>query len=180
MATKTKKPDTAQMKTAITELNEVMGYDPPVDLDLKPKELYSEIKAGIKDDYVDKKDRDKFTEETINFFVTQKLIPVNGTKEVASPKPKAKAKKTKSSKSSKSSKTKETKAKKPGVIATIVSTIQDHGPVTKEKILQVLTKKFPEREPESMAKTINAQVPNRINKEKGLNIIKTEKGYKVK
>jgi hypothetical protein len=53
---------------------------------------------------------------------------------------------------------KEPSEKKPGVIAR-------------------LAKQFPEREEESMQKTINAQVPGRLRKEKDMNIDKNDKGY---
>uniref|UniRef100_A0A6M3XMX7 Uncharacterized protein n=1 Tax=viral metagenome TaxID=1070528 RepID=A0A6M3XMX7_9ZZZZ len=65
--------------------------------------------------------------------------------------------------------------KKPGVIATILATLQNKGPITKEGILEVLVKEFPERSPVSMAKTINVQVPGRISKERGVVVEKDDK-----
>jgi len=68
--------------------------------------------------------------------------------------------------------------KGPGVIATIIQSItKKHR--TKKQILKILAKTFPEREPEKMMKTINVQVPSRLRKDKGLEIEKTEKGYKI-
>lgn len=53
---------------------------------------------------------------------------------------------------------------KPGVIATIASTIQAAGKkgITKDDILKTLVKKFPDRNKDSMQVTINAQLPTRI------------------
>lgn len=71
------------------------------------------------------------------------------------------------------------KEKKVGVIATIESLLRASSktaPITKEQILKTLTKTFPDKDPESMRKTINVQVPKRISEEKGLNIKKTEDG----
>ncbi len=58
--------------------------------------------------------------------------------------------------------------KAPGVIATIISLIEDSGKkgVTKEEILNALVEAFPDKKGESMKNTINVQVPNRINKER--------------
>ena len=60
------------------------------------------------------------------------------------------------------------KDKRPGVIATIAKSIEDSGKkgITKEEILIVLEKAFPDRDATAMSKTINVQVPNRITKEK--------------
>jgi len=73
----------------------------------------------------------------------------------------------------------EPKKKKPGVISTIIEVLKKGKPVTKEAILAVLTKRFPDRSAESMSKTINVQVPNRIAKEQGIKVEKTKKGYVV-
>lgn len=71
--------------------------------------------------------------------------------------------------------------KKPGVIATIFTLIKTEGPISKEDILKKLGKAFPERETDSMMKTINVQVPGRMSKEKGVNIVKTKDGkFKIK
>ena len=69
--------------------------------------------------------------------------------------------------------------KEPGVIATILACVQ-HGPVSKEQILAKLTKRFPDRPVEGMAKTITAQLPNRLAKEKGVKIVVKDGKYSVK
>ena len=69
----------------------------------------------------------------------------------------------------KSSKTKaKATPKKAGVIATIVECIIKSGKkgISKDNILKVLVKKFPEREEEKMKVTVGVQVPSRISKEK--------------
>jgi hypothetical protein len=56
---------------------------------------------------------------------------------------------------------------KPGVIKTIQEMVEKAPKkgVSKEEILDHLTNTFPDREPKSMKRTINVQVPGRINKE---------------
>jgi hypothetical protein len=66
-----------------------------------------------------------------------------------------------------------------GVIATIISLIKDKGPITKEQILEALIINFPDRKKDSMKNTLQIQVPNRLNREKGLNIKLSEKGYYI-
>lgn len=59
------------------------------------------------------------------------------------------------------------KTERPGVIKTIISCIENANKkgISKEEILKRLKVSFPERKEESMKKTINVQVPNRITKE---------------
>lgn len=65
--------------------------------------------------------------------------------------------------------------KKPGVIASILEFIQA-GPVSKKQLLGKLTKRFPDRPVDGMAKTIQAQLPNRMAKEKKIKIKMDDKG----
>lgn len=77
---------------------------------------------------------------------------------------------------------KEKKEKRPGVIATIAEVLEgasEEKPVTKDDILKVLVKKFPDREADSMKKTINVQVPTQLRNKKDINVQKNEKGYYV-
>ena len=65
-----------------------------------------------------------------------------------------------------------------GIIATIVDLIETADKkkgVTKDQILNQLVKTFPDREEVSMKNTINAQVPNRIIRER-FKVGKTDKG----
>jgi hypothetical protein len=71
--------------------------------------------------------------------------------------------------------------KGPGVIATIIELITTKGPITKAQIVTALAKKFPDRDAESMKKTVNAQIPGRISKEHGLKLVELEdKGWTIK
>ena len=71
-------------------------------------------------------------------------------------------------------------AKKEGVIASILTIIKDHQPISMEGILKALIKIFPERDATAMGKTIRAQIggrgETRLGKEKGVRIKKTDSG----
>lgn len=72
------------------------------------------------------------------------------------------------------------KTKTGGVIDTIVTVLKKataKKPASKLDIHEVLKKKFPERNAESMWTTINIQVPGQLRSKKGLTIQKNEKGY---
>ena len=68
-----------------------------------------------------------------------------------------------------------------GVIATIVKCLEDSGKsgISREDVLTVLCKKFPERSAESMKKTIQVQLPGRISKER-FPVVKLEGGHYAK
>lgn len=73
-------------------------------------------------------------------------------------------------------------AGKPGVIATIVDILtkaSEQKPESKETIADKLAAAFPDRDRDSMMKTVSVQVPNRIGKEKGLTIEKARKDGRV-
>lgn len=68
---------------------------------------------------------------------------------------------------------------KPGVIASIIEFYaagSEDKPVTKEVVLEKLAKRFPDREKEAMAKTVQVQTPTRIRKEKGVEVSENENG----
>src|SRR5690606_3546912 len=70
--------------------------------------------------------------------------------------------------------------KGPGVIASIIEFLEaasEEKPLSKDKIVERLAKRFPDRDPESMSKTVAVQVPNRLKSDKGLNIKKNDRGY---
>lgn len=78
------------------------------------------------------------------------------------------------------SKQKKTGVKKGvGVIAAILKIITDK-PTSKEGILKQLVKKFPDRVEDAMKKTINAQLPKRMAKEKGIKITEKDGKYSTK
>jgi len=60
------------------------------------------------------------------------------------------------------------KQKNPGVISTIVSCVADSDKkgVSKDEIHKLLVKQFPDRDEKSMRRTIDTQIPYRVNKEK--------------
>ena len=70
--------------------------------------------------------------------------------------------------------TKKDKKKRGGVIATIIECIKDK-PMTRESVLKVLVKKFPERKESSMNTTVNAAIPSYLTRERGLAITKDDK-----
>jgi hypothetical protein len=70
--------------------------------------------------------------------------------------------------------------KKPGVVAKIVEVLKAASakkPVTKDDILKVLVKEFPDRDPRAMKSTISSQVPSCLKTEKGLVCKSNAKGW---
>ena len=133
------------------ELKKKMNQAPPVLNEIKTKKEKKEKKAK----------NEKPAAETKKSG-TKKEKEVAGTKKTSSMK-----------------RTTEPKAvKKAGVIDCIIASLKK-GPISKKGLLKNLTKKFPERDPEKMIKTINVQVPTRLRNEKGFKIEKTEKGYTI-
>ena len=178
------------------QMNDIMALAPAIEV--ADESTFDELKAVILENCYDGKDcqiyaTDEFSAENWVTLKSLGIVPVTEdgapVEEAPAKKSKDKAGKEKTSKTEKSAKekaeNKEKSAKEkkevkgPGVIKTIVSTIKDHGPITKEQILEKLVKAFPERDAESMKKTINVQVPNRINKEQDFQIENTDKGWKV-
>ena len=70
--------------------------------------------------------------------------------------------------------------KKVGIIATIIEVLKKGTPIKKEKIVELLTKKFPDRQVKGMASTVSIQLGGRLAKDKGLKIQSTDKGYFIK
>jgi len=65
--------------------------------------------------------------------------------------------------------------KSPGVISTILEIIKS-GPHSKAEILAELKQAFPDRDEKAMKATINAQLPNRLAKDKKVTISKNDAG----
>lgn len=88
-------------------------------------------------------------------------------------------------KDKKPAKKKDDAPKKPGVIATIIEQLKKGNkadPVTKDEILKVCVKRFPERQEAAMKSTINSQIPSGLKTEKNLEVKVVElkegkKGY---
>ncbi len=171
----------------IDEMNKVMELDPAIEYDDDTTD--DGLKAKIKANCYDKGecqvfDTDKFSSEAwgvLKALGVQAIV----TKKAKAEKP---AKAEKAAKPAKEKPAKADKVKKvkdgsalngPGIIKTIATTIKEQGPITKEGILAVLVEKFPDRDADAMKKTINVQVPNRINKEQDFTIENSDKGWKV-
>lgn len=75
---------------------------------------------------------------------------------------------------------KEKGPKAPGVISSIIEFLGKASakkPLSKSDLADKLAERFPDKEKTSMASTINVQVPNRIRKDKGIEVSKNENGY---
>lgn len=156
------------LKTVAQDLNNSLELDPPIDLKLSAKDLKEEIAEAS----TMLEDGDKVLQITkevlmdLECDLPAKLKIGKGEKKADSKKGKKEDVKTKKT------------DKKPGVVATIVELLEN-GPITKEKAVEKLAKKFPERDPDKMATTFSIQL-NRIPKERGVSIEKSEKGYVIK
>ena len=152
---------------AATDINNVLTPNPLLDLK-KPGE---ELQKDVEELFESIMEGDALSKET------WKTLIALGWKAAPAPK----VERPKSSKPEKPPKAKAEKAPKgPGVISTILEVLQKGKPVTKEAILAVLVKRFPDRSQESMGKTVNVQVPNRIAKEHKVKVEKTDKGYVIR
>lgn len=71
-------------------------------------------------------------------------------------------------------------APKVGVITSIEEFLMastEAKPLTKKQITDKLAKRFPDRDPELMAKTVGVQIPGRIQRERGVCLVKGENGF---
>lgn len=71
--------------------------------------------------------------------------------------------------------------KKPGVIMSVLEFVKTHGPVSEKKILSLLKKRFPDRDPGSMGRSI-PKIPGHLRSTKNMDVIgKNDKGqYHIK
>lgn len=70
---------------------------------------------------------------------------------------------------------------KPGIIDAIVEIIKKSGPIGKTRIHKQLAKKFPDREPAKMMKTLNCQIggkkrPTRLESSRSIELEISDKG----
>lgn len=166
------------------QMNDIMALAPAIEV--ADESTFDELKAVILENCYDGKDcqiyaTDEFSAENWVTLKSLGIVPVteDGVPAEEAPAKKGKDKVGKEKAAKEKAEKNEKEVKGPGVIKTIVSIIKDHGPITKEQILEKLVKAFPERDAEAMKKTINVQVPNRINKEQDFKIENTDKGWKV-
>lgn len=168
--------DLKQMKQAGEELNTIIQLDVPIDLDIDDKELLTldieEVTAMLeKGDEISSETAGTIKE--LGFDIPKGvLIKEKIEKEVKEIHKTVKPELKKIIKIEKNP-----TLKRPGVVKAILSCIDEFGPITKDEILQKLVEKFPTRKESAMKKTISAWLPNGFNKRKGMNIIKTEKGF---
>jgi hypothetical protein len=171
---------------AAKELNKVLGLEPKIDIKQEASTIEKLILKAADliepEDKISKEtaelitDLKAFAEETPDSADEEEEKEVSDTAdeeedvedEEEAPPAKNTSKGKKTGKAEKSAESPGKKPAGPGVIATIVSLIEGAGKkgVTKEEILTVLTKAFPDKKAESMKNTINVQVPNRISKER--------------
>lgn len=144
------------LRAAAKEVNDVVGVEPPINTKAPVSELIEKLKEA-KETVIDP-EQDEFTEAT-----QAVLDELDAEEEAEEEAPKKKAPKKKGTAPKKAG-----EPGKPGIIATIVSLIEESGKkgITKAEILKELVDRFPERSEDSMKNTINVQVPARINKEK--------------
>lgn len=68
----------------------------------------------------------------------------------------------------------------PGVIDVIAEVLKGASkkkPVSKDDIVKQLAKRFTDRDPEKMRKTVNAQVPSRIARDRKIKVQSSDDGY---
>jgi chemotaxis response regulator CheB len=169
-----------QLENAVAELNDKI-CDPPISLKNEKKAKKQILEASK---LIEK--TDKITKETMEVINALKEKKEKKSDKVKPEKKEGKksTKATKAKKSEKSKKTedkpkKSSKSKGVGVIATILKTITEK-PSSKESILKKLVKAFPDRDEQSMSKTIQAQLPNRMAKEKGIKITEKDGKFSTK
>lgn len=185
----------SELKKFAEELNQVLGLQPPINLDAKTSELLEILREAAL--LVDLK-HDDLTDATRNFVAAQIIatdpeeikeqevdVELEGevTDRVIDDEALKKGKdlyhRRKDQKAIPRAPRKETNAcKKIGIVATIIELLKEAGDkgITKREILNKLVMKFPDREPDSMHNTVNCQVPYRLIKNKGLNVWRGEEG----
>lgn len=134
-----------------------------------PKKGKTTVKTVVKDVKSKKTAKDEKVKKPVKAAVKK---PAKDEKVKTSTKTKVPAKKGKEDK-------KPRKKKEDGVCATIINCYRkgsERRPMTKDKILEVLIEKFPERDPEGMKKTV-AGSPNWIPSYYNVAVQKNEKGW---
>lgn len=159
--------DTARLQKKLIKLDVLVGG---TELDIKTQKRVGEILGAQKKGRivtvvdVEKAETNKQLEQDVKDAERREADRKAEKKKQAVRKEKGASKK----KTEKTSATK--KQKTPGVIMSILEFVKSHGPISEEKILSLLKRRFPDRNPESMGKTIKAQLPNRMSREKSINI----------
>lgn len=154
-----------KLVSRLKKLSELVDDD--TELSKGSKNLYDAIQTSLEE------------EQDITIAAEKAAKPTKPAKEE---KP-AKGAKKKDEKPAKGKATKEKKEKapkKPGVIATMIECLRaanSKKPTTKDAILKILVKKFPDREERAMKSTLNSQIPSGLKAEKNLIVKSNDKGY---
>ena len=185
-----KKDVTLKMLTAIaTMMNKVLGYKDPIltGKGILRKDLYDEVADAAQDIELGDLDHEDFTDDMVIWLEVMGwekpgTLPVEEvkaeepdgkvTEPEKAPEPKKEPVKEKvEPKSKKKAGPKKASTTGPGVIASILEFVTEFGPITKDEIVLKLSERFVDRDPVAMAKTVQAQLPKRMSKEKGINIV---------
>jgi len=160
--------DKSSLNKVAKELNKMMKLTTPIEDGLDTSTLQAEIVEICEDIRDGEFTKDQFSENAVLIFEKLGIKITWAEKEKpASEKPVVK----------KEDKPAKKKNSGPGVITSIMNLVIEKGPITEDAIVKSLAKIFPDRNPDAMRKTVRVQLPKRMNKEKGTNISKTEKGF---
>ncbi len=144
--------------TAITEMNDIGDWEPPIKTGGTEEEMSERIKAELSEVL----DDDPFTPET--WAVLKELG--YGSSE--------KKKKVASKKKGKEG-LKKVHSKKKSIINTLIEIIEKDGPITRKAIHTKLVKLFPNNDPKVLESRVRCQVPGRLNIERNLGIVEDKK-----
>ena len=158
---------------ACEDMTEVLTLDPKIDADDKSQMRLDLVEAAK---LLKASDMAKLKDQTIS--VLEKLgveLPKTDKKDKKEDKGNDKKEEKESHKSDKKKRDKEKKEKAPGVIATIISIVEEKQPIDLDKIASLLAKKFPERKEKGMRTTASIQLNSRLNAQ-GFKVTKDDKG----
>jgi len=179
--------DRKKLVAVVKKLNEAELAD-PVDVKVKEeelKELFGQAVDSVLDNEeygeTDEERQQKLPEEVRAAY--KELFLDSDPEEPIETEKKDEKKKAKGEKEMKKDEKKKAAkkegVKKVGIIDTIISLLKTK-PITKEDIVKALVKKFPDREEKGMTSTVSIQLGGRLEKDKGLKIQKSDKGYSIK
>jgi len=177
------------LKSIATMMNKVLGYKDPILVGKKVlrKDIYDEVADAAQDIELGDLDHEDFTDDMVIWLEVMGwekpvALPVEEekaeepdekvTKPEEAPDPKKEPVKEKAKvEPKKKAGPKKTSTTGPGVIASILEFVTEFGPITKDEIVLKLSERFVDRDPVAMAKTVQVQLPKRMSKEKGINIV---------
>ena len=186
-----KKDVTLKMLKAIaTMMNKVLGYKDPIltGKGVLRKDLYDEVADAAQDIEPGDLEHEDFTDDMVIWLgvmgwekpgekaIESEEVVEEEPKEESTEDPEPPAEKESAKEKIKPVTKKKAGPKKasttgPGVIASILEFVTEFGPITKDEVVSKLSERFKDRDPVAMAKTVQAQLPKRMSKEKGINIV---------